>query len=72
MLMHGLGLAEIHLDLNNKFGELTICVASSAAFAGDAVESTNRAGQHLGPRLAMLSNAVQATQSWKSLGICPP
>jgi hypothetical protein len=71
--------AEIHLDLkddaDNKFGELTICVASSLAFPNDAIESANWATQQLGPSLTRLNDTIQAitplttkiTPAWQSL-----
>jgi hypothetical protein len=54
--------ADLSLDLkdgaNNKSGELKICIASSLA---STLQKASQAAEHLGPALAVVSDAIQAT-----------
>jgi hypothetical protein len=65
MLTHVFMAAELHLDLegdtNGKFGELTLSMASSLASTAEVVENANLAAGQLGPGLAVVENAIQAT-----------
>jgi hypothetical protein len=47
-------------DANDKFGELTISVASALTSTTEAVESANRDAQELGPGLAKVNDVIQA------------
>jgi hypothetical protein len=47
-------------DANDKFRELTICVALSLASTAEAVQNTPLAVKQLGPGLAVVNDAVQA------------
>jgi hypothetical protein len=45
-------------NANDKFGELTIFVASSST--GEAVQNANQAAEQLGPGLVVVNDAIQA------------
>jgi hypothetical protein len=58
-------LAEIRLDLrdnaNDKFGDLTICVASSLV-SGEAVQNASEAAEQLGPGLPTVNALVSTAE----------
>jgi hypothetical protein len=63
--MHSPHPADLSLDLkdgaNNKSGELKIYFTSSLASTREAVQKANQATEHLGPALAVVNDAIQAT-----------
>jgi hypothetical protein len=62
--MHSLYPVDLSLDLKdgaNKSGEVKICIASSLASTREAVQKASEAAEHLGPGLAVVNDAIQAT-----------
>jgi hypothetical protein len=63
--MHSSHPADLSLHLkdgtNNKSRKLKICITSSLTSTREAVQKVSQAAEHLGPGLAIVNDAIQAT-----------